>query len=223
MSQLTFAEAGAVAVADPRRQVARAGGDLDHPPAARCPMCRRSRRPRASRFRSGVLARAERPANTPEEIVDRLHAEMKRIMATPELQHAGRSLGPASPSRSPPIAESQRYIKSEIEKWGGLVEEPRPRRDDLDCSARPAPPLPSRRVAGLQTPPNRLIAGAIDLPWRPDNHLPSRGDQPRASILWPRRAADPGAAGGRHRAGAAGGRCGGRAGAARPATTSAPC
>ena len=86
----------------------------------------------------------------PKEIVDRLHTEMTRIIATPELQTRMSSLG-LIPYPPPPIAESQRYIKSEIDKWGGLVEEPRPRRDDLGY--RPGTPLPSCRVARLTNAP----------------------------------------------------------------------
>jgi tripartite-type tricarboxylate transporter receptor subunit TctC len=56
----------------------------------------------------------------PQEIVERLHTEMSRIIATPELQTRMTSLG-LIPYPPPPVAESQRYIKSEIEKWGGLV------------------------------------------------------------------------------------------------------
>jgi tripartite-type tricarboxylate transporter receptor subunit TctC len=59
-------------------------------------------------------------AGTPKEIVDQLHAEMSRIIATGELQTRMTSLG-LIPYPPPPIAESQRYIKSEIDKWGGLV------------------------------------------------------------------------------------------------------
>ena len=59
-------------------------------------------------------------AGTPKEIVDRLHTEMTRIIATPELQTRMTSLG-LIPYPPPPIAELQRYIKSEIDKWGGLV------------------------------------------------------------------------------------------------------
>lgn len=59
-------------------------------------------------------------AGTPKEIVDRLHTEMSRIIATPELQTRMTSLG-LIPYPPPPVAESQRYIKSEIDKWGGLV------------------------------------------------------------------------------------------------------
>jgi tripartite-type tricarboxylate transporter receptor subunit TctC len=59
-------------------------------------------------------------AGTPQEIVDKLHTEMSRIIATPELQTRMSSLG-LIPYPPPPIAESQAYIKSEIDKWGGLV------------------------------------------------------------------------------------------------------
>ena len=59
-------------------------------------------------------------AAVPKEIVDRLHAEMTRIIATPELQTRMSSLG-LIPYPPPPIAETQRYIRSEIDKWGGLV------------------------------------------------------------------------------------------------------
>jgi tripartite-type tricarboxylate transporter receptor subunit TctC len=59
-------------------------------------------------------------AGVPKPIVDRLHSEMTRIIATPELQTRMTSLG-LIPYAPPAIAESQRYIKSEIEKWGGLV------------------------------------------------------------------------------------------------------
>ena len=59
-------------------------------------------------------------AGTPKDIVNRLHTEMSRIIATPELQTRMTSLG-LIPYPPPPIAESQRYIKSEIDKWGGLV------------------------------------------------------------------------------------------------------
>ncbi len=59
-------------------------------------------------------------AGVPQDIVDRLHTEMSRIIATPELQTRMTSLG-LIPYAPPPVAESQRYIKSEIDKWGGLV------------------------------------------------------------------------------------------------------
>lgn len=60
------------------------------------------------------------PAATPRPIVNRLHAEMKRIMADPEMKsrisHHG--LIPLDP---PSIEASRSYIVSEVEKWGALV------------------------------------------------------------------------------------------------------
>ncbi len=59
-------------------------------------------------------------AGAPQEIVDRLHTEMSRVIGTPELQARMSGLG-LIPYAPPPIAVTQRYIKSEIDKWGGLV------------------------------------------------------------------------------------------------------
>ena len=56
----------------------------------------------------------------PKPIVDKLHAEMKSIMADPEMTKRVASLG-LLPHPVPSIEETQRYIKSEIDKWGDLV------------------------------------------------------------------------------------------------------
>ena len=53
-------------------------------------------------------------------MIDRLHAEASAIIASPEVQKQFADQGmivadPASP------AELQRYVKSEIERWGKLV------------------------------------------------------------------------------------------------------
>ena len=60
------------------------------------------------------------PAATPRAVVDRLHAEMKRIMADPDMKVriAQHGLIPIEP---PPVETSRRYIESEVEKWGKLV------------------------------------------------------------------------------------------------------
>jgi len=60
------------------------------------------------------------PANTPAPVVSRLHDEMKLIMADPEVTGRVASLG-LLPHPVPPVAEAQAYIKSEIEKWGGVI------------------------------------------------------------------------------------------------------
>jgi tripartite-type tricarboxylate transporter receptor subunit TctC len=60
------------------------------------------------------------PANTPAAIVNRLHEEMKVIMADPEITAKVASLG-LLPHPVAPVPEAQAYIKSEIEKWGGII------------------------------------------------------------------------------------------------------
>ena len=61
------------------------------------------------------------PAGTPGEIVDKLHEEVKAIMATPDVQQRFVDLGNI-PLVSPSVAELQRYVKSEIVRWGKVVE-----------------------------------------------------------------------------------------------------
>jgi tripartite-type tricarboxylate transporter receptor subunit TctC len=60
------------------------------------------------------------PSATPRPIVERLHAAMKRITGNAAFQKRVSDLGlmPLDP-RS--IEEIERYIKSERERWGGVV------------------------------------------------------------------------------------------------------
>jgi tripartite-type tricarboxylate transporter receptor subunit TctC len=60
------------------------------------------------------------PAATPREIVDKLHAAIKQIMAEPEVQQRFVDLGNI-PLASPPPAELRAYVKSEIVRWGKVV------------------------------------------------------------------------------------------------------
>ena len=62
------------------------------------------------------------PSATPRPIVDRLHAEMQRITGDPAFQKRVSDLGlmPLSPRT---VAEIEQYIKSERQRWGGLVRE----------------------------------------------------------------------------------------------------
>lgn len=60
------------------------------------------------------------PAATPREIVERLHAEMKQIMAAPGIARQISQLG-LIPFETPSIPEMQAYIKSDQEKWGAIV------------------------------------------------------------------------------------------------------
>jgi len=60
------------------------------------------------------------PAATPKAVIDRLHPEMKRIMAGPDMVKRVSDLG-LIPFDTPPIEGVRAYIKSEQEKWGALV------------------------------------------------------------------------------------------------------
>jgi tripartite-type tricarboxylate transporter receptor subunit TctC len=61
------------------------------------------------------------PSKTPKEIVDRLHAEMKKIMSDPEMTKRAADIG-LIPIESPSVAGINDYIKSERGKWGALVD-----------------------------------------------------------------------------------------------------
>ena len=61
------------------------------------------------------------PKGTPKPIVDRLHAELKSIEAIPEFKEQVAKLGTV-PVDTPSVAELQAYVKSEIVRWGKIVE-----------------------------------------------------------------------------------------------------
>jgi tripartite-type tricarboxylate transporter receptor subunit TctC len=60
------------------------------------------------------------PAKTPKEIVDRLHAEMNKIMSDPDVKAKTANIG-LIPIDSPSISGINDYIKAERMKWGTLV------------------------------------------------------------------------------------------------------
>jgi tripartite-type tricarboxylate transporter receptor subunit TctC len=60
------------------------------------------------------------PAGTPRPIVERLHAELKAIMGSSEVQQAVNRTG-VVPVVSPPLAELPKFIASEKERWGKVV------------------------------------------------------------------------------------------------------
>jgi tripartite-type tricarboxylate transporter receptor subunit TctC len=62
------------------------------------------------------------PSKTPQPIIDRLHAEMKRIMQAPEMRAQIAALGLIL-NDSPDIAGMRRYIASEQLKWGAMVKQ----------------------------------------------------------------------------------------------------
>ena len=59
-------------------------------------------------------------SGTPKPILERLNAEMKQIMAAPQMQQRIASMGliPLDPE---PLAETDRYIKSETAKFRALL------------------------------------------------------------------------------------------------------
>jgi tripartite-type tricarboxylate transporter receptor subunit TctC len=62
------------------------------------------------------------PSKTPQPIIDRLYAEMKRIMQAPEMQEKIAALG-LIPNDSPSIEDMRSYIQSEHLKWGTMVKQ----------------------------------------------------------------------------------------------------
>jgi len=60
------------------------------------------------------------PANTPKQIVNRLHSELKSITALPEIQQRFKTLG-LIPIDSPAIEDLAVYVKFEIDRWGKVI------------------------------------------------------------------------------------------------------
>jgi tripartite-type tricarboxylate transporter receptor subunit TctC len=60
------------------------------------------------------------PAKTPKAIVNRLHAELKAIVGSPDIRAQLIRLG-TIPVDSPSPEEQQRFINSEIGRWGEVV------------------------------------------------------------------------------------------------------
>jgi tripartite-type tricarboxylate transporter receptor subunit TctC len=60
------------------------------------------------------------PAATPKDIVARLHGEMKKIMADPDVKKKAADIG-LLPIDPPSLVETEAYLISEREKWSKLV------------------------------------------------------------------------------------------------------
>jgi tripartite-type tricarboxylate transporter receptor subunit TctC len=60
------------------------------------------------------------PANTPKPIVDKLHNELKAVMAMPETRQQIDKIG-LVPVDTGSVPELQAYVKSEIVRWGDVV------------------------------------------------------------------------------------------------------
>jgi len=59
------------------------------------------------------------PAGTPQPIVDRLHAEIMKIVATPDLQARLKGFGMVPSTMTP--AELGEYQKAEVAKWADVI------------------------------------------------------------------------------------------------------
>jgi tripartite-type tricarboxylate transporter receptor subunit TctC len=62
------------------------------------------------------------PADTPPEIVRKLHAQLKSIMAMPDVRQQIINIG-MIPIDSPPPEELRRFVKSEMTAWGKIVQQ----------------------------------------------------------------------------------------------------
>jgi tripartite-type tricarboxylate transporter receptor subunit TctC len=62
------------------------------------------------------------PSKTPQPIIDRLHAEMKKIMLDPAMREKIAALG-LIPNDSGSIDDMRSYIDSERSKWGAMVKQ----------------------------------------------------------------------------------------------------
>ena len=61
------------------------------------------------------------PAGVPKEIVAKLHAEIIKVLALPEIKARLADQGADAASNTP--AQFAAYIKSEIAKWATLIKE----------------------------------------------------------------------------------------------------
>jgi tripartite-type tricarboxylate transporter receptor subunit TctC len=60
------------------------------------------------------------PAKTPKPVVDKLHAEIKAIVAQPQVNQRMLQLG-LIPVDSPSVEGMRKYIDAENNLWGGVI------------------------------------------------------------------------------------------------------
>jgi tripartite-type tricarboxylate transporter receptor subunit TctC len=60
------------------------------------------------------------PAGTPSDIVNKLHAELKTVMAMPDVEKQLATIG-MIPIVSPSPLELETFIRTEVERWGKIV------------------------------------------------------------------------------------------------------
>ena len=62
------------------------------------------------------------PAGTPSDIVNKLHAELKTVMAMPEVEKQLATIG-MMPIISPSPKDLETFISTEVERWGKIVKQ----------------------------------------------------------------------------------------------------
>jgi tripartite-type tricarboxylate transporter receptor subunit TctC len=62
------------------------------------------------------------PAATPEDIVQRLHAEIKDFMVQPEIKEYASKMG-LLPIDTPSVPSLRVFVQTEITRWGKVVEQ----------------------------------------------------------------------------------------------------
>jgi len=62
------------------------------------------------------------PAGTPSDIVNKLHAELKSVMAMPEVEKQLATIG-MIPIISPSPKDLETFISTEVERWGKIVQQ----------------------------------------------------------------------------------------------------
>jgi tripartite-type tricarboxylate transporter receptor subunit TctC len=60
------------------------------------------------------------PASTPSDIVNKLHTELKTVMAIPEVEKQLATIG-MIPIISPSPKDLETFISTEVERWGKIV------------------------------------------------------------------------------------------------------
>ena len=61
------------------------------------------------------------PANTPQDIVDRLYAEIMKIMASPEMVKRIHDIGAEGSTMTPP--EFAKWVQKDEQTWGNLIKQ----------------------------------------------------------------------------------------------------
>jgi tripartite-type tricarboxylate transporter receptor subunit TctC len=62
------------------------------------------------------------PARTPQPVIEKLHGELKSILAAPEMKDQLIKLN-LIPMDTPSVEEMQRFVKSEIVRWAKIVQQ----------------------------------------------------------------------------------------------------